>query len=247
MKIYDAITNISDDLIDEAVPPLELSQKSYWKQVTGLVASVTLVLGVLYYQPNVLNQGSDNTIPETSGSDSVGTAEENQLDFNEIGGRVSMDMAFPEGYFQIELTDSDVLQAFPKLQTKTPITSIRGVIDYSSQNDVAKFWRGLISIELVDGSNATIQFAEESVPKCVILESNHPIISQIEGVSVTAGISNTFYFADFMLDNIAYNVEMTSPEKAEDLFTDLVLEIISSGSTNLELFANPKIPTELGE
>ncbi len=248
MKIYDAITNINDDILEEALEPVIISKKFGFKQISILVASLSLVFVGLISQSYMFNDSATVCPPPpsstasgggmTSGTNDASTNKsedlsvtKDHLKFNEIYERVTYDMAFPEGYFQVEINENQIINAFPKLGNLTEFTDITGYIEYSSQEEITEFWRGKILLE-IDDIKATIEFSEESIPKCVILESDFPIKSKIDGVWVTASKSNSFYFADFMIDNIEYNVQMTSPTENDDIFTDLIIDIIQSDKSN---------------
>lgn len=255
--IYYSLGYISEELIQEAYETTGKLRNNQWKwkHLTAMAGSI-LLLGVSLFV--FQNGGSDNSFNEssTSGSsgssgtadgnilvpETEGTEEEKEyvLQLNQLAESVAKVEVLPESYFIEDLEEGEIQTAFPYVSEWSNMINITGQIGYFTQGDVVIFYDGNVEVVLEQDRRVKIQFAKEELDTSYVVEGEE-VLSEIQGVSVMVGCMETrnngyLYYAEFMLENISYQVEMTSSDEAESLFTELVVDLILGSGIDASLF-----------
>lgn len=162
------------------------------------------------------------------------------LSYNNANRIVEQNM-YIKGHFWQDLSSIQKEKILPTISSKY---EVEGCVNYS-------YWEGKVSIfninttlKIQDKNNVEITIAPKEVQKCYVFDGE-PVISDINGVKVEAGIfkdNNYIYYADFIIDDIAYYVEFVGEEKDKDLFKSIVVDIILDGKTDLSILNNPTVP-----
>lgn len=242
MKGYDLLkgmSGIDEELLAEA--EVKETKRSAVKFILPIAACLAVVVSaVLLFgkpeQPPAVN------VTRAEASNKA----EYTLNFNDVKS-VSACMRMIPGHFWYDLNDAQLKKVLPGVAEKY---ETEATVSYSHEDGVTK----LVEVSGVikkNGKNVSVTIAENEVFRDYVIDGA-PLISDIEDVKVEAGIyvtpENTYaehkywYYADFLVDNVAYKVEYHSDKRNDEFFTEIVAEIILGGKADLSVLSNPKVP-----
>lgn len=242
MKGYDllkSMSRIDDELLAET--EVKSKKRSVVKFILPIAACLAVIVSaVLLFgnseKPPVINV----TRAETSNK------AEYTLKFNDVKN-VSACMRKIPGHFWHDLNSSQLKKVLPGTADKY---ETKATASYSHADGLTKLIE--VSGEIKkDGKLVSVTIAENEVFKDYIIDGE-PLISDIEGVKVEAGIYEVpedtyaehkyWYYADFLIDNVAYKVEYHGDKRNDEFFTEIVAEIILGGKADLSVLNNPEVP-----
>ena len=165
---------------------------------------------------------------------------------------VSANRVMVEGYFGNDLTAQQMEGILPLVALKHELA---GVAHYGYEDEAASLYEIAVSVEFDESIRGIIRISPDEVIQDYIIAGS-PIASSIEGIPIEAGVlitdrnsegkQNYIYYANFEMDQVAYDVELVSVnEEAEDVFTSLVADVILGGKAELSVFDHPDIPQTL--
>lgn len=243
MKGYDLLKGmggIDEEMLAEA--EVKANKRSAVKFILPIAAcfAVVLISAVLLFGNSEKPPVISVTRAESSNKSKYA------LNFNDAKS-VSARMRKIPGHFWYDLNDEQLKKVLPGVAQKyeAEVTA-----SYSHADGVTKLVE--VSGEIKkDGKNVSVTIAENEVFKDYVIDGA-PLISDIEGVKVEAGIyadskavcadQRYWYYADFLIDNAAYKVEWHGDKRNDEFFTDIVAEIILGGKADLGVLSNPEVP-----
>lgn len=181
-------------------------------------------------------------------SDSQKTITEYQLSFNQVSNVLAANIDF-SGHFWCDIESEQLNEILPKVASEY---TVAGTVHYSSTDGAADLVK-VSALVTIDGkTDGRITIAPDRMDKEWIIDGE-PDLSEIEGIPIEAGLfitdknskgrKNFIYYADFNIDGVAYFMECVSQnQEAEDVFTNLVADVILGGKADLSIFDNPPIP-----
>jgi len=188
----------------------------------------------------------DNNIPPIVSDKGSHTNKEYTLYFNNVNSQIA-DNLYIEGHFWKELTSLQAEKLLPNIAKKYQID---GTVNYSHTDESTS----LFSVNTrfnANGKDVKITIAPNEVVKCYLIQGK-PVLSEIEGVKIEAGIfttdknskgeQNYIYHADFKIDYVAYYVEYSGKEADKEFFTNIIADIILGGKAGLSILDNPTVP-----
>ena len=262
-EILEGLGFIDERFIEEANTKT-YKQKTATNKILRFIIPLAASFALIITSVTIWQQGQpslpvppslDDVPPIVNGNnDKITEPTEYTLFLNNTDLMMSADKIAIKGHFWNELTDEEIKQILPVLSEKHELTS---TVHYSSQDNVATVFEVYADITTVKNQTVRITIAPDKIEKCYLIDGE-PILSEIEGISIEAGVfvtdknskgnQNYIYFADFKIDGIAYYIEFVSEnKKSEDDFTSLVADIILGGKADLSIFENPVIPNLIDE
>ncbi|NLN47732.1 MAG: hypothetical protein GX154_01240 [Clostridiales bacterium] len=241
------LTYVDDSLIKEAEE--HKLKKSPIRLVLPLAASFALTIAVFTIWSNYSNHlplSPGNNIPPIVGNEGPHSDKGYILYFNEADSQIAASIHI-EGHFWEELTSAQIEGLFQDITKKYKID---GTVNYSYKSGSASVFN-IDARFNANGKDVKVTIAPGEMIKCYLIEGE-PIFSEIEGVNIEAGIFitdknskgqlNYIYYADFKIDDIAYNVEYIGNKDDKDFFTNIIADIVLGGKADLSVLENPVVP-----
>ncbi len=265
-EILEGLGFIDERFINEAsvkVQTKKIDTNKILKLIIPLAASFALIITSVTIwqqgQPSLPIPPSTGDVPPVVGDNTEDPTittipTEYELHLN-VANMISSDRKIAiKGYFWNEMINKQINKVIPIVSQKYDVT---GMVHYSSENDVATLFQVDTSVIIDESINGRITISPNEIIRDYIIDGE-PILSEIEGISVEAGVfvidenrkgeKNYIYYADFKMDNTSYYVELVAKNgKAEDVFTELVADIVLGGKADLSIFDNPVIPELIDE
>lgn len=181
---------------------------------------------------------SEGKEPETMAG---GAADQYALILNETENMLALSI-YIRGHFWAEATEEEITALLPGLTEDYEIT---GTVNYQSEEgENASVFNVELTIRTQEGVEAYLQIASGKPALCYVFDVT-PEISCIQGIPVTAGVfkgdTDSTYFAEFLLGETGYYVEMKGGNAEKAALPDLIDKIIGGGEANLSVF-KPKSP-----
>lgn len=241
------LTYVDDRLIKEVEE--HKSKKSSIRFVLPVAASFAVIISAFSLWSNYLNNlpiSPENNIPPIVSDEGSHANKEYVLYFNNVDSQIA-DALYIEGHFWEELTSLQGKKLLPNIANKYQID---GIVNYSHTVEFTSLFSVNTNFN-ANGKDVKITIAPNEVIKCYLIEGK-PVISEIEGVEIEAGIyitdknskgeQNYIYYADFKIDDVAYYVEYSGKETDKEFFTNIIADIVLGGKADLSILDNPTVP-----
>lgn len=245
---------VSVGFINEAENKMLSKKRNIIKMVMPMAAAVALVTVSLFaYKSSnnlpLVNSTSDILPSAVSKSENSGTSSKNySLKLNSVTMELASRIAI-HGHFWYDLDAAQAAKVLPVISQKYELT---GAAHYSSADGKAALYELAMNVAIDGNMSGKITVSPNEIKKDYSI-TGEPIVSQIEGVAIEAGVFVTdtnsngeqsyIYYANFKMDDISYDVEFISKnETAEDAFTNVLADAVLGGRADLSPFENPVIP-----
>lgn len=247
--ILTGLGNIDESFIEEAVSEKTSRNNKTIKWAAPMAACFAVVVLLA-----ALSQNGDGALQIHSGENKssptgVETVTGYSLRLNQAAA-MSANRVMIQGHFWKELSAEQTAAVLPVVSGKYAVT---GTVHYSSTANRAALEYVDASAEIDESISGTIRISPRKAEFGCYIIDGEPILSEIEGVTVNAGLyimdgnnqgeKEYSYYADFKMDGIFYHAELTSENKrVDDVFTAFVADVILGGKADLSVFDNPEIP-----
>lgn len=242
--LLNSLSFVDDELIQEA--ETKKIKKTSIKFLIPLAASFAVVVTAFSIWMNHQNTppilSNDNTISPTIIDKNNSDRTQYALNFNHVDGQTASDTII-EGHFWEKLSAGQTGIILPLISEKYQVD---GIVNYSKSNGNITIFSIDTNLKIEEKEDIKITIAPNEIAKCYILDGK-PIPSEIEGISVEAGIftetnnGKVIFYADFKIDDISYYVEFVGNNDDKEIFTNIVADIILGGHADLSIF-NPTVP-----
>lgn len=242
--LLNALNHVDESLIYEAEE--KKHNKPLMKYFVSIAASFAILFGAVsmwtHYQGN--NPIDPNGhIPVVTSDEYAHSDLKYTLYFNQVVGQTA-DRLYIEGHFWEELTALQIEKVLPSIAKKY---KINGKVNYSYSEGVISIF-SVDSSFMVDNKVFHVTIAPDEIAKCYLIDGE-PILSEIEGVVIEAGIfiddinnQRYIYYADFKIEDVAYYVEYVGDNDDADRFEQVVADVILNGKVDLSVFDDPTVP-----
>lgn len=245
--LLNGLNYVDESLINEAEKTK--IKKSTIRFAIPIAASFAIIITAFSMWSNHQNNlpiSPDSNIPPIVSDEGSHSNKEYTLYFNNVDSQVAGDL-YIEGHFWEELTTLQAEKLLPNIAKKYQID---GTVNYSHTSESTSLFSANTSFN-ANGKDVKITIAPNEVIKCYLIEGK-PVLSEIEGVKIEAGIfttdknskgeQNYIYHADFKIDDVAYYVEYSGKKTDKEFFTNIIADIISGGKADLSILDNPTVP-----
>ncbi len=238
--ILKAMNGIDEDLLEESI---HHKKKSYLLTSSAVAASLILLIGVSYLinKAYVKNEIIDTISDKEKVSKVlIDDKEKSHLTFNKVDSALEASIDI-EGYFYHDLTSEQIKQVVPILYDKYEVS---GTVDYSSKDGESEVWAVNMYWDS-NGSAANLTVSPKKIPMCYVIKGKEKL-SNIAGVDLIAGIfgrgQRVTYYADYQIEDVYYRLEYYGKSGEENVFSDILVDIIKGGKADLSIFENPTVP-----
>lgn len=229
--LLNSLGYVDDGLVQEAEQ--KKIKKSSVKFLVPLAASFAVVVTAFSIWPNQQNAPPilpNDNIPPIVSEETPGDSKEYALHFNASDSQIA-DRLHIEGHFWEALTSAQVKKLLPSMTEKY---DVGGIVNYSHADGKTSIFSVNASFKAND-NEVKITIAPGEIAKCYLI-AGEPVLSEIEGVKIEAGIfttdknsrgeQNYIYYADFKIDGVAYYAEYSGEKTDKELFTNIIADII---------------------
>lgn len=238
---------VDDELVQEA--EVKKMKKSPIRLFIPIAASFTVVAAAFSmwasYQ-NIPPLLPDDPIQPVASEDPIISNKEYTLYFNDVSGQTA-DRISVKGHFWETLTPVQAEKLLPNIAEKY---HLEGIVNYSREGKKTSIYNVNTRFE-VKNREVKITVAPGEIIKCYLIEGE-PVLSEIEGIQVEAGIyvtdenstgeQNYIYHADFKIGDAAYYVAYSGKENDQEFFTSVIADIILGGEADFSVVENPAVP-----
>ncbi|MDO5521871.1 MAG: hypothetical protein Q4G58_15360 [bacterium] len=243
--LLEGLSFIEEELIQEAEQkPLKIKRmpmKRVFLMAASLAAIITTVVVVENHSSNMPHIAADPNVYLVVSEKPENDGKHYTLQFNTVDS-FNAPKVYIEGYFQEHLSTKQGKLLLPIISKKY---SIDGSLNYSKSNGKIGLYSIDTDVEIGKEETMRITISPNEIVKDYVIEGK-TLVSEIEGVSIEAGVFKTSnnskeertysYYADFKLDEVAYYVEFTGKKEDEELFTNMIADIILGGKADLSVF-----------
>lgn len=232
-----ALSRIDDGLIAQAEKGKVSKTKT--RLAVSAAASFLVIFAALFLWLG--NQSAYNSATPSIGNSATVSGKVYTLYFNNCDSQAARDI-YIEGHFWQELTEEQAIKLLPGISKNYQVS---GTVHYSHADGATSIFSVNTSFKS-SGGDVEVTISPGEVVKCYVIEGD-PVISEIEGVKIDAGIFASgekayIYYADFSIEGVAYYVEYTGSEYDGDFFTGIIADIVLGGNADLTPLCSPAVP-----
>lgn len=238
--LLNGLNQVDESLINEAEKKKIKINKSNIRFAIIIAASFAIIITAFSLwssHQNNLPISPDNNIPPV----------EYTLYFNDVDSQIAGNL-YIKGHFWEQLSSEQKEKLLPNIVNKY---QVEGTVNYSQTDGKTAIFNIQTNIQSKKKNDVKITIAPNKVIKCYLIDGE-PVLSEIEGVKIEAGIFKTdknsegernyIYYADFMIEDIAYYAEFAGAKSDKEFFTSIIVDLILGGKADLSVLDNPTVP-----
>lgn len=248
--LLNSLDYVDDELVQEAEQTkIKKSSAKFLVPMAASFAAVVTAFSIWANHQSTPPMLPNDNIPPIVSEEKPNDSKEYTLHFNKTDSQIAADnlRIKIKNHFWEALTPMQVIKLLPNIAEKY---DVEGIVDYSHESGKTSIFGVNTSFKAND-NEVKITIAPNEIVKCYLIEGS-PVLSEIEGIKIEAGIFTTdknsrgernyIYHANFKIDDVAYYAEYAGEVKDKEFFTNIIADIILGGKADLSVVENPIVP-----